>query len=300
MKKSSRIKIEVEISKRFFCLYALLNLIGYDPEKQEVNVIRKRARKYLEKYKAEFADFKKAVEENNLGREYYFPLRTWILYHGQPPQFSQINSDWKNYIQPEMGRLLENKLKYLWKRAALGRYWNKIKGNYTQKKARIIKNANIAVKKSIAYLRIKNVDISKFIVIPNYLEEYNRGLGPKIGKTSYALIGLQRIGEPFNIKIIQHELLHSIINPLTTAVFLKEITSKELSKVREYIIRSIVLRSNREDQSFYKKRIKTYEEKGYPNIKKVLSWLEEFETEKIDFSQYFKKNKTFWLQILKS
>ncbi len=298
MKKSSRIKIEVEISKRFFCLYALLNLIGYDPEREEVNVIRKRTRKYLEKHREELADFKKIVEDNNLGREYYFPLRTWVLYHGQPPQFNQINSSWKECIKSEMGKLLENKLKYLWEKTALGKYWNKINGYYIQKRAKIIKNANIAVKKSITYLRINNVGINKFVVIPNYLEEYHRGLGPKVEKTSYAMLGPQFIGEPFPVQTIQHEFLHSIINPLTKTIFFNEITGKELSKMREYIIRAILLRSNREDRLYYTTRTKRLEKIGFPKIRKIIVWLEEFEKDKIDFSQYLKKNKAFWSQIL--
>ena len=131
------------------------------------------------------------------------------------------------------------------------------------------------------YLRMPDLDIDGLIVIPNLLESYNSGIGPRVGKTAYAILGPSEDG--IYLPRIQHELLHSIINPLTEDY---ELTKR--SRLREYVIRAMVLRMNRESE-YYESRRERLLEKGYERMDDFLNWLEKYEQSDKPFAEFLKQ-----------
>ena len=88
-----------------------------------------------------------------------------------------------------------------------------------------------------------------------------------------------------------HEFLHAIINPLTKKIFNAEITNKELSIIREYLIHAIVLRSNKTDKKYYNKKIKLLEKQYFKNIKKIILIFEKYEAQKENFNDFLLRDK---------
>ena len=85
-------KIKIEISKRIFLFYVMLNAIGYNQKIRPIHLIRKKIRNFLKKLskKNDFGHTQKILNYQNLNKEFWFPFRTWILCHKQPPNFKEI------------------------------------------------------------------------------------------------------------------------------------------------------------------------------------------------------------------
>ena len=181
-----------------------------------------------------------------------------------------------------------------WNKGGVKLFWEQIKKEYFQINNIVLAEAKSAIKLMKAYLRLsnQNINIHQFIVIPNFLDEYHRGIGPVINKTAYAILGPSSDDKnPFPIQRIMHEFLHAIINPLTKKIFENEITKQELSIIREYLIHAIVLRLNKTDKKYYYKKMKLLERQYFKNIKKVILILEKYETQKENFDDFLSNNK---------
>ncbi|MBD3282243.1 MAG: hypothetical protein GF387_01390, partial [Candidatus Portnoybacteria bacterium] len=281
------IKIKVETSKRIFCFYALLNFLGYDPEILPTNTVRKKARLFLKEsladHKEKFNKVKNLIEKKEASKEFWFPLRTWILCHGQPPEFKEVSPYWKNFMNIELGGFFEKEIKEFWKVSQLPHLWKTLRVNYAKVKEDCYYNAKKSVEGSLNYLKIKDFNFNKFVVIPNFLEEYNRGIGPKIDNVAYAILGPSKEGG-FPIQRIEHEFLHSIINPITKDLLHNQVSKKELSIIREGLIHAIVLRLNKSNKKYYGRREKKLKESG--NYKFVV-FLKKYEEQKNSFKDFF-------------
>ncbi len=294
MKKD--IKIKVEISKRFFCFYALLNVLGYDPEISLVNPLRRKVHIFLKraltKSKEDLINIKKLTKQPNIKKEFFFPLRNWILCHDQPPLFKELSSYWKNFLSTQIGKKFSRELKYFWKIGQLASLWKIVKNDYLKIKKQCYSNARIAVKNSLSYLRLKNKEINfkKFIVIPNFLDEYNRGIGPKINDTAYAILGPSKSDDAFPTQRIQHEFLHSLVNPITQKLLGNRVSKTKLSFIRESLIHAMVLRMNKSNQQYYQKKLKQLKKSKFKNIETIIDFLKNYETQRKDFKTFLAKN----------
>lgn len=288
-----KFRIKVEINKRFFCFYALLNVLGYNPEILPVNPLRRGVRIFLKhiltQSKDDLANIKKLIKQPNLSKEFWFPLRNWVICHGQPPLFKELSPYWKNFLSTQVGKEFGRELKHFWKIGQLASLWKIVKNDYLKIRKQCYFNAKIAVKKSLSYLRLGNKEINfkKFIVIPNFLDEYNRGIGPKIDGTAYAILGPSQETDVFPIQRIQHEFLHSLINPLTQKVLNDKVTKPELSLIRESLIQAIILHLNQPNQRYYRKKIKSLEKSKFKNIETTIKFLENYENQKENFKTFF-------------
>lgn len=287
MKKD--IKIKVEISKRFFCFYALLNALGYDPEIFPVNPLRQKVRivlkNALSESKNDLINIKKLIKRPDISKEFWFPLRNWVLCHDQPPLFKELSPYWKNFLDTQIGEEFNRGLKYFWKIGQLASLWKVVKNDYLKIKKQCYSNARIAVKNSLSYLRLKNKEINfkKFIIIPNFLDEYNRGIGPKIDDTAYAILGPSKNNDAFPIQRIQHEFLHSLINPITQKSLGNRVSKSKLSFIRESLIHAMVLRMNKSDQQYYQKKLKQLKKAKFKNIETTIDFLKNYEDQQKDF-----------------
>jgi len=285
------IKIKIELSKRIFCFYALLNFLDYNPEASSIHPMRKKVRIFLKHTipGKDFKDSKEIIKQEDLRKEFWFPLRTWILCHGQPPNFIEKSCYWKKFLDIQTGKEFCQQLKSFWK--LVFPLWKIIRRDYSKIIQKCLSNAKIAVESSLSYLRLEKTDIKEFIVIPNFLEEYDRGIGPKIGKSAYALLGPSIGNDPFPVRRIQHEFLHSIINPMTHDVLGNIVKKGELSLIREYLIHAIILRSHRFNKLYYKNKITTLKKLKFKNIEKVLVILKDYELSQKNFREFVRNNK---------
>ncbi len=293
-KKSLQIKIE--ISKRIFCFYALLNVLGYNPEIRPVNPVRRKVRAFLKniiiKSKSDLTGLKELINQPNISKEFWFPLRTWTLCHSQPPFFKELSSYWKNFIDDQMGEVFGRELKNFWKISKLGSLWGTVKNDYLKIRKQCFSNAEIAVKNSLSYLRFKDKELNfkKFIIIPNFLDEYNRGIAPKINDTAYTILGPSKDKNIFPIQRIQHEFLHSLINPITQKVLGNRVLKPELSFIRESLIHAMVLRINKLNRKYYQKKIKMLKKSKFKDIEKTIAFLKRYEAQQKDFATFFLRN----------
>ena len=294
MKKD--IKIKVEISKRFFCFYALLNILGYDPEISPVNPLRRKVRIFLKsnlsKSEDSLINIKNLIKRLDINKEFWFPLRNWILCHDQPPLFKELSPYWKNFLSTQIGEKFSRELKHFWKINRLASLWKIVKNDYLKIKKQCYFNAKIATKNSLSYLRLKNkeIDFKKFIVIPNFLDEYNRGIGPKINDTAYAILGPSKSNDVFPMQRIQHEFLHSLLNPITRKLLGNRVSKSKLSFIRESLIHAMVLRTNKSNQQYYQKKLKQLKKSKFKNIETTIDFLKNYEAQQKDFKTFLAKN----------
>ncbi len=273
------IKVKAVADKRIFCLYAALNATVYDKENAEaMHSLRLKVRDYLNSRDLLLGELKQLFAK--YPEEFYYRFRHWILSHGNPPEFKEINNFWKCNSLRDLDRFKEL-LRDFWNQSQIEKLWQEFSIEYKSAIKEAQKNGEIAVKQVTDYLNIENLNIEKLIIIPNLLDSYNIGLGPTVNKTAYAILGPSQNG--FSVPRIEHELLHSIINPLT-----EDFNKQKRSKLREYIIRAIVLRLNKDNQRYYKESKQKLIDKEYIYIDDFLNNLEIFEKSKQPFNKYFK------------
>lgn len=129
------------------------------------------------------------------------------------------------------------------------------------------------------------LDLNKVVIVPNFLDAYNWGYGPKIGKMAFIVYGPLRNGD---FRLITHEFLHSVVHPLLSnnEIFLRRI--KELFKdtppkaqlkkkgyddwaviIEEYLVRAINIKSQNLGLKEKRKLLKQEEKKGFKYIKRI-------------------------------
>ena len=289
-----RLKKTVEISKRFFCFYALLNIAGYKPERLKINPVRTKTLSFLNKNISpdDIEKIKKVINKKGVEKETWFPYRTYILCHGDPPKFTEKSSFWKEKIDNHSAKEFEREIKIFWKKYKINNLWLSVKKYYKNVDKKCALNTTKAINISLKYLKIAENKLSfkEFIVIPNFLEEYNRAVGPKIDKTAYAILGPSEKGFAFPLQRIQHEFLHSIINPLIAEIYKDKIDSKKLSQLREGFVHGIVLKTNKENMKYYANKLKKLQGMNY-NIDKIILFLKKLEQSNKDFKGFLEENQ---------
>jgi len=275
-----KIKIKAVADKRIFCLYLALNATVYNKENAKtMHSVRLKMRDYLNNKDLSLKDLEQLFAKHP--EEFYYRFRDWILSHSNPPEFKEINNFWKRNNPKDLDGL-EELLRNFWNQAEIEKLWEESIPKYESAIKESQKNGEIAVEQVMNYLNIDDWNIEELIIIPNLLDSYNIGLGPTINKTTYAILGPSQNG--FSAPRIEHELLHSIINPLT-----EDFNRQNRSKLREYIIRAMVLRLNKDNQKYYNSSKQQLINKGYIYINDFLDNLETFENSKQPFDKYIKQ-----------
>lgn len=267
-----KVPIAFEFNEEIFYLFSFLNLIGYDHEnnRKGMHPLRKSVRQQLkEKIKINrYSLLKKYISKKHQGQ-----FVGWLLRKKYTPKeiekafskrelsfFKEFDKAFKEFIEKEKENLP----------------WDYAKNLYLQEKSirykKIVKELNDLAGFLNISLRLLNLD--RIIIIPNFMDAYDRGYGPREARTAFIVYGPLK-DEKF--RLIRHEFLHSVIDPLAlknnvflekTKNFLKHSQpSKDLKKVgytnwkiifSELLIRAIDIKTTnlgkKEKKNFWNKR----------------------------------------------
>jgi hypothetical protein len=139
---------------------------------------------------------------------------TWILQRGPAPRFGRGVEGWALDAPafPFLG--FDRALAAFYDEGDIAGLWQAQRPAYDAEIARYRHLVTPAVGKVFAYLKITQPPTGGVVVLPNLLDAYWRGYGPRVGDLSYVVMG--PAVEP-NIGLIQHEAMHPILNPLVDA-----------------------------------------------------------------------------------
>ncbi len=283
------IPVFLKLEKDIFWLFTILNLIGYDDENNPAGMhpLRKKVRDTLKRTIKADGCLKKA--KGLLSKRHQSQFIEWLLRKKYIPGelvniypkkeltfFNEFNKVFQGFTIH-----LEEKNIFPW--LEVKKFFFQEKENYLP---RIIQNLN----KLMEFLNVdfRILALNKVFLIPNFLDAYERGYGPKIGQTSFVIYGPFR---ELNFWTIRHEFLHSIVNHLILDDKLmskKRIQcSKAINKFRqtnynsegiiivEYLIRSLNIKY--EDISLQEKKKLLEQEKknGFIQIDRIYKKLQD-------------------------
>lgn len=139
---------------------------------------------------------------------------TWVLQRGPAPDFVRAVGGW-TLNAPAFAFLgFDCALAAFYRQADIAGLWAAQRPAYEAEITRYRNLATPAVADVFAYLRIAEPPTEGVVVLPNLLDAYWRGYGPRVGDLSYVVMG--PAVEP-NVGLIQHEAMHPILNPLVDA-----------------------------------------------------------------------------------
>jgi len=262
-----KIQVKAVANENIFFLYAALNACGYDRENaKEMHSVRMKVREGMAQ-KHPVVDKLMEILENNAGNNYYLLLHE-ILGDSATERVGNFREVLGGFVE-EVG---------------LKELWHQVLPEYEAVTVRTQQNGEIAAKAVEQYLQMPELGVNELIIIPNFLDSYDAGIGPKVDRTAYAILGPSESG--MSVSRIQHELLHSIINPLT-----EDYDLMKRSRLREYIIRAMVLRLNKDNSEYYTTRRKSHLAQGYGRLDDFLVWLEDFEKSGQPFNAYLRETR---------
>lgn len=281
-------KIIFKLEKEVFYLFSFLNLIGYDEENnlEGMHFLRKFVRKRL---KGVLKINRYPLLKHCLSRKHRGQFVEWLL--------------WKKYAQKRglINRFSKRDLSFFQKfTRTFQKFINKEKENFPwieTKKLYSIEKKNRyqkIVKELNSLMKVLNVDfgllnLERVVIVPNFLDAYNRGYGPKIEKTAFLVYGPLKDGD---FRLIRHEFLHSVVKPLilNNEVFLRKI--KKFSKynqpgiklkkigysnwpeiIEEHLIRAIDVKAQDLGPKEKRKLLKQEKKKGFKYIEKIYTKL---------------------------
>ncbi len=210
--------VRLQADERLFTLFAALNAAGYDEENNEqgMSEVRRQVRAALTGAGGETPRLPAML------RPYLALCRTihvsqcatWILQRGPAPAFARAVDGWALNAPafPFLG--FDRALAAFYRQADIAGLWAAQRPAYEAEIARYRSLATPAVAEVFAYLRIAAPPTAGVVVLPNLLDAYWRGYGPRVGDLSYVVMG--PAVEP-NVGLIQHEAMHPILNPLVDA-----------------------------------------------------------------------------------
>jgi len=262
-----KIRVKAVADEHIFFLYAALNACGYDRENaKEMHSVRMKVREGTAQ-KHPVVNKLAEIFKNNTDNNYYLLLHEIL----SDPATERV-AGFREALESFIGEV------------GLKELWYQVLPEYESVAAMAQQNGEMAAEAVGQYLRMSELGIDELIVIPNFLDSYNAGLGPKVGRTAYAILGPSESG--MSVPRIQHELLHSIINPLT-----EDYDPTKRSRLREYIIRAMVLRLNKDNSECYTMRRENHLAQGYDRLDDFLAWLEDFEKSGQPFNAYLKETR---------
>ena len=206
--------VQLQADERLFTLFAALNATGYDEENNErgMSDVRRQVRAAL------------AIRDEVTSplRPYLAMCRfihvsqcaTWVLQRGPAPRFARAADGWALGAPAFLFFGFDRALAAFYRKADIVGLWQAQRPAYDVEMARYRDLVTPAVAEVFAYLKITQPPTEGVVVLPNLLDAYWRGYGPRVGNLSYVVMG--PAVEP-NIGLIQHEAMHPILNPLIDA-----------------------------------------------------------------------------------
>jgi len=204
-----KLPIIFKLNEEIFYLFSFLNLIGYDEEDNPEGMhslrkfVRQRSKNIVQTNR--YSLLKRYLSKKHQGQ-----FVVWLLCKKYSPReltnkfskqdllfFQKFNNLFQKFISREKKNLFWSEAKKV--------YLAEKKNNYQ----RIIEELNNLMK--VLNVDFNVSDLKKIVILPNFLDGYNRGYGPKIGKTAFIVYGPLK-GEDF--RLIRHEFLHSVVDPL--------------------------------------------------------------------------------------
>lgn len=279
----TKLPVVFKLEKEIFYLFSFLNLTGYDEENNPGGmhplrkIIRKRLKNTLKINR--YSSLKYFLSKKHQGQFVVWLL--WRKYEAGElfntflkkdlPLFRKFDGLFQKFVDIEEKSLLWSEAK---------KFYFKEKEKRYQKIIRELNNL----------MEILNIDfnvlnLNKIIVVPNFLDAYNRGYGPKIGKTAFIVYGPLK-NKKFSL--LRHEFLHSVVKPLITnnSIFLKK-TEKLLKRqpistrfkkigysnwpviIEEHIVRAFDIKTSQLNSKEKIKLLKREKGKGFIYIEKI-------------------------------
>ncbi len=294
---ASRDYVTLQSDERLFTIMAALNAAGYNDENNPdgMHPVRQAVRAALAS---------KHIPSVDLLRIYFQAHQsmyvTWALQRNNPPDFTrQADGWWVTGMPPLLFFSLDNTLRDFYREADIATLWKKYKPEYDAEVQRYQSCATPSVQAVLDYLRVKNPPTDQVVVLPNLLDAYWRGYGPRIGDRSYVILGPS--DQP-NIGLIQHEAMHPIINPMIDAniqVINPAQTDRLFSRLRplmpsaypvwdgilkETVIRAVEVRLLSPDKR--EAQIAQEESQGFLLVRYLSTKLEAYEKSDVTFAEY--------------
>ncbi len=204
--------IVVEADERLFTLMAALNAAGYNDENNEKGMypVRRQVRTQLAA-----RNIPSLIRLRLYFQAHPSQYVAWVLERGAPPRFSRAESEWSIDGVPAFAFFgLDGALADFYREADIASLWKQYEPEYAREVARYQPLANGAVKEALDYARLDERETPQIVILPNLLDSYWRGYGPVVGNVSYVVIGPS---DTPNTVLVQHEMLHAVVNPLVSA-----------------------------------------------------------------------------------
>ncbi len=290
--------VTVAADERLFTLMAALNAAGYNEENNPdgMHPVRQAVRGELAS--KELTSLRRLRIQLRLAHPYSYVV--WALQRSNPPAFARQAEGWWVSGSPAAVFFgLDDPLRQFYLEADIAALWQRSLGEYEAESARYRAAVGPAVQQMLAYLRVRNMPTDRIVVLPNLLDAYWRGYGPRIGSVSYVVVGP---GETPNIGLVQHEAMHPIINPLVDAN-LKVIEKDRADQlyramrphvgsgyqewstiVKECVIRAVGVRLLNPAER--EQAIARHEEQGFLLVRPLAEKLAQFEQTTLSIAEY--------------
>ncbi len=207
--------VYVRVDEGMFTLFAALNAAGYDRENFDLpySPARQLVRERLNGSSFTGNEFLR----KRLQTLYPYDLIIWRLHHGQPPEFDRVQAGWWDENIPAFAFWgLDVQLRNFYINNDLETLWEEVRPMYEEEAALYQQASGRAVQEALAYTRMQDVQLKKFVVIPNLLDAHWSGKGPTVGDVAYMVVGPAEDGKT-DVGLLQHEALHSIVGGLVEA-----------------------------------------------------------------------------------
>ena len=278
-----KLPIIFQLEEEIFFLFAFLNLTGYD---QETNLrgmhwLRTFTRKKLrEKLKVErYPLLKYFLSRRHQGQFVQWLLRKKYIPDDLAKIYLKKNLSFVQKFDKEFRKFINNERKNLPLSETKKFYLTEKNNRYPK----IVKVLHILMK--VLNINFDLLNLKKVIITPNFLDSYNYGYGPKIGKIAFIVYGPLRSGD---FRLIEHEFLHSVISPLLSRnkIFLRKLKKiskniflkKQLEKkgyddwaviIEECFVRAMTIRAQSLNLKEKKLFLEKENKKGFKFIEKI-------------------------------
>ena len=203
--------VSVVADERLFTLFAALNVAGYDREINPDGMSETRLA-----VRAALADrplpilpvlrlYAGMCQQVRISR-----CAMYVLHLGPAPDFARVVRGW--FVDaPEHSFLgFDWALREFHREADITRLWGQHRPAYEQAVAAYSAVAAPLAEAALHYIRMASLQARTVVVIPNLLDTGWVGYGPQIGDTAFVILGPS---SEIETGLVQHELLHSAINP---------------------------------------------------------------------------------------
>jgi hypothetical protein len=207
--------VYVRIDEGMFTLFAALNAAGYDRENFDLpySPARQLVREQLNASSFNGQEFLR----KRLQTLYPYDLIIWRLHYGQPPEFERVQSGWWDENIPAFAFWgLDAELRNYYINNDIAALWEEVRPMYEEEAALYQQASGRAVQEALDYTRMQDVQLKKYVVIPNLLDAHWSGKGPTVGDVAYMVVGPAEDGKA-DVGLLQHEALHSIVGELVAA-----------------------------------------------------------------------------------